>query len=85
MSDLSQPHPFLAENPAAVPIETAARQAYAWLVAALGGSAAVALLVFAVATQSGADAERIAGAGGRSSLPGLIGHLAAAHGRPGAF
>jgi hypothetical protein len=63
------------------------QQAYLWVVAALGGLATVALFVFAVATQSGADAERIAGAqeSGRSGLATLVGNLAAMHGRPGAL
>jgi hypothetical protein len=87
MNDTSPPPVFLNENPAAVPLPRALQQAYLWVVTALGGLATVALFVFAVATQSGADAERIVGGqgGDRSSLATMIGNLAATHGRPGAL
>ncbi|MGU3359215.1 hypothetical protein ACLBWX_02660 [Methylobacterium sp. M6A4_1b] len=85
MNDTSPPPLFLNENPVAVPLPRVMQQAYLWVVAAIGGLATVALFVFAVATQSGADAERIAGAqeSGRSNLATLVGNLAALHGRPG--
>ncbi|KQP31610.1 hypothetical protein ASF49_09155 [Methylobacterium sp. Leaf104] len=87
MNDTSPPPLFLNENPVAVPLPRAMQQAYLWVVAAIGGLATVALFVFAVATQSGADAERIAGAqeSARSGLATLVGNLAALHGRPGAL
>ncbi|MCJ2037121.1 hypothetical protein [Methylobacterium sp. J-068] len=86
MNDTSPPPLFMNENPVAVPLPRAVQQAYLWVVTGLGGVATIALFVFAVATQSGADAERIAGAQNdeRSSLAVLIGGLAATHGRPGA-
>ncbi|MFD1300539.1 hypothetical protein [Methylobacterium marchantiae] len=73
------------ETPVSVPVSRAVQQAYLWLVATLGGVATVALLVFAVATQSSADAERISGEKGRSSVHSLVGALAVTHGRPGSF
>lgn len=85
MSDSSPPPLFLNENPVAVPVPKLVQQAYVWLIAGLAGMATIALLVFAVATQSGGDAERIAGAEGRSGLATLIGAMAASHGRPGAL
>lgn len=54
----------LEENPASVPIPRVVERAYLWLVAALGGTSLAAILVFAVATSSGAEAERIAGSNG---------------------
>lgn len=74
---------FLDEHPVAVPLPRAMQQAYLWVVAGVGGLATVALFVFAVATQSGADAERIAGSGTGPAT--LIGHFGALHGRPGAL
>ena len=87
MNDTSPPPLFLNENLVAVPLPRMMQQVYLWVVAGLGGLATVALFVFAVATQSGADAERIAGAqdNGRSGLAALVGNLAAMHGRPGAL
>ena len=87
MNDTSPPPLFLNENPVAVPLPRVMQQAYLWAMAGLGGIATGALFVFAVATQSGADAERIASAGesGQSGLATLVGNLAATHGRPGAF
>ncbi|MBY0258086.1 hypothetical protein [Methylobacterium sp.] len=87
MNDTSPPPLFINENPVAVPLPRAMQQAYLWVVAGLGGLATVALFVFAVATQSGADAERIASGqtGERTGLATLIGHLGATHGRPGAL
>ncbi|MCJ2131952.1 hypothetical protein [Methylobacterium sp. E-045] len=83
MSDSSQPPVFLSETPHAVPVPRVVQQAYLWVVSALGGLATIALLVFAVATQSNADADRIAGAKGGSSIDALVGALAVTHGRPG--
>ena len=87
MNDTSPPPLFLNESPVAVPLPRVMQQAYLWIVAGLSGLATIALFVFAVATQSGADAERIAGAqgSGRSNLATLVGSLAAMHGRPGAL
>lgn len=75
------------ENPTAVPLPRAMQQAYLWVITGLGGAATVALFVFAVATQSNADAERIVDAQsvGRSGLATLVGNFAAIHGRPGAL
>jgi hypothetical protein len=87
MNDTSPPPLLLNENSVAVPLPRVMQQAYLWVVAGIGGVATVALFVFAVATQSGADAERIAGAqeSRGSSLATLVGNLAATHGRPGAL
>lgn len=82
MNDTSPPPLFMNENPVAVPLPRAVQQAYLWVITGLGGLATVALFVFAVATQSSADAERIAGARA-SGVSSLVGHLAATHGRPG--
>jgi hypothetical protein len=75
---------YLNENPAVVPIPKVVQQAYLW---AFGGLATLAVLVFAVATQSGADAERIAGmrTGGDSAPAALVKAFAVVHGRPGTF
>ncbi|KQP54230.1 hypothetical protein ASF41_10965 [Methylobacterium sp. Leaf111] len=87
MNDTSPPPLFLNESPVAVPLPRVMQQAYLWIVAGLSGLATIVLFVFAVATQSGADAERIAGAqeSGRSNLATLVSSLAAMHGRPGAL
>ena len=75
---------FLNENPAAVPIPRVVQQVYLW---GFGGLATLALLVFAVATQSGSDAERIAGMrnGGDAAPAALVKAFAVIHGRPGTF
>lgn len=83
MNDTGPPPLFLNENPAAVPLPKAVQQAYLWVVTLLGGAAAIALFVFAVATQSDADAQRISAGG--STLQVLTGALAVMHGRPGAL
>lgn len=83
MNDTGQPPLFLDENPAAVPLPKAVQQAYLWVVALIGGTAAMGLFVFAVATQSDADAKRISNGG--STLSVLTGSLAVMHGRPGAL
>ncbi|WP_155911999.1 hypothetical protein [Methylobacterium sp. 77] len=85
MSD-SSPNPlFLDENPAAVPFPRILQQTYIWVLSMLCGIVTVALLVFAVATQSSGDAERIADMKGRSSMSSLVGALAVTYGRPGRF
>jgi hypothetical protein len=75
---------FLNENPVAVPIPKVVQQAYVW---AFGGLATLVILVFAVATQSNADAARITGLrdGATSASTTLVNAFAVAHGRPGAF
>ena len=55
---------YLGENPGSVPIPRVVERAYLWLLAALGGTSLAALLIFAVATSSSAEAERIAGSDG---------------------
>lgn len=84
MNDLSPTPLFLNENPVAVPMPKALERATLWLFASLGGVAATAILVFAVATQSGADAERIAGVQ-TGGVNAFVSSLAATHGRPGAL
>lgn len=82
MSDLS-PNPFFSIETESSPIAPqVAEQAYLGMLAGVGAVAAAALLVFAVATQSGADAERIASAE-PGSVTTLVGAFAASHGRPG--
>ena len=54
-------------------------RSYLWAIAALGGLATGALMVFAVATQSSADAERVAGGGSYSET--LVSALAVAQAR----
>lgn len=87
MNDTSPPPLFLTENSVAVPLPRAVQQVFLRVVASIGGLATLSLFVFAVATQSGADAERIASAqnGDRSGLSALVGSLAATHGRPGSI
>lgn len=83
MNDTGPRPLFLDENPAAVPLPKAVQQAYLGLLTLIGGAAAIALFVFAVATQSDADARRISDGG--STLTVLTGALAVMHGRPGAL
>ncbi|KQT93105.1 hypothetical protein ASG60_06790 [Methylobacterium sp. Leaf469] len=75
---------YLDENSAVTPIPKVVQQASLWT---FGGLATLALFVFAVATQSGADAERIAEmrTGGDSAPSALVKAFAVAHGRPGTF
>lgn len=63
MNDHSPSPLYLGESPAAVPIPRAVVRAYLYLVAGLGGATTAGLLVFAVATDSSASAERIARSG----------------------
>ncbi|MGU3540942.1 hypothetical protein [Methylobacterium sp. A54F] len=79
MNDPGSSPLYIAERAAAVPVPRAVEKAYLWAVAALGGAAAGALLIFAVATQSSTDAERIVSAG--SPLDALVGAFAASQGR----
>ncbi len=82
MSDLS-PNPFFSiETPSSPIVPQVAEQAYFGLLASVGAIVAAALLVFAVATQSDADAERIVSAE-PGSVATLVGAFAASHGRPG--
>ncbi|NEU11528.1 hypothetical protein G3T14_05225 [Methylobacterium sp. BTF04] len=85
MNDSGPTPLFLNENPVAVPIPRAVQQAYFWGVAGLGAVAAIAVFVFAVATQSGTDAERIVGVRADTTLSALTSAMAATHGRPGAL
>lgn len=83
MNDPSPTPLYIGENPATVPVHRAVEKAYLWVLAALGGTAAASLIVFAVATQCGSDAERIANAdaSGTGYLGSLVTALAAGHGR----
>ncbi len=83
MNDTGPPPLFLNENPAAVPLPKAVQQVYLGVVSLIGGVAALALFVFAVATQSDADARRISNGG--STLTVLTEAMAVMHGRPGAL
>ena len=82
MNDPSPTSHFLVENPTSSGIPRAAEQAYLGLLAGLSGLATAALLIFAVATQSSADAERIASSNG-AGVSALVASFAATHGRPG--
>jgi hypothetical protein len=62
-----------------LPLPRLVERGYLWAVAALGGLATGALMIFAVATQSSADAERIAG--GSSYAETLVSALAVAQAR----
>ena len=68
---------LIAETPIAAP--RLFERVGLWTLATLGGLATGALMIFAVATQSSADAERIGG--GASYAETLVGALAAAQGR----
>ncbi|MDR7037466.1 MULTISPECIES: hypothetical protein [Methylobacterium] len=81
MNDPSPTPLYIGENSGTVPIHRAVEKAYLWVLAALGGTAAAGLVVFAVATQCGSDAERIANATGSGYLETLVTALAANHGR----
>lgn len=70
----------LDENLVAVPTSRLAERVRPWLTAALGGTTFAAILVFAVATRSGAEAERLAGAGG-SYAATLVSAMAVSHAR----
>ncbi|MBX9932902.1 MAG: hypothetical protein K2Y56_15400 [Methylobacterium sp.] len=83
MNDPSQP-PLFLDDAISVPLARSFQKVSLWLVGGVGAATAGMLLVFAVATQSGADAERIAGSQG-DGLKGLISAIAATHGRPGAL
>lgn len=84
MNDPSQPHLFLNDAPLAIPLPGFAEQLTAWLVGVAATGIAILVVVFAVATQSGADAERIAGSRD-SGVSALVSAIAASHGRPGAI
>ncbi|WP_336487190.1 hypothetical protein [Methylobacterium nigriterrae] len=83
MNDPSPTPLYIGESPVAVPIPRAFVKAYLWVLAGFGGAATAALLVFAVATQSSSEAERIAGArsSGSSYIGTLVSAFAAQHGR----
>lgn len=75
--------PFFLADPAAVaPIPRSIQQAYLWAIGGIGTVAAAAVLIVAVATQSGADSERIAGSS-PDGVKGLLSAIVATHGRPG--
>lgn len=75
------PNSALVGNGPAGPIPRAFERAYLWTVAAIGGLGTALLIVMAVATQSGTEAERIAGSGGGSYLEALVSALAVSQGR----
>lgn len=82
---MNEPSPtsvFLVDNSTTAHIPRAAEKAYLGLLAGIGGLLTAGLLIVAVATQSSADAERIATADGRS-VGTLVAAFAASHGRPG--
>ncbi|KAB1070385.1 hypothetical protein [Methylobacterium planeticum] len=83
MNDPSPTPLYVGESPVAVPIPRAVERAYLWCVAGLGGVATAALLIVAVATQSNAEAERIAAgqANGAGYLETLVSALATGQGR----
>ena len=83
MNDPSPTPLYVGESPVAVPIPRAFERAYLWLVAGLGGVATAGLLIVAVATQSNADAERIAAsqASGSRYLDTLVSAMATGQGR----
>lgn len=83
MNDPSQPQLFL-DDTISVPLPRSFQKFSLWLVGALGVATTGILLIFAVATQSGADAERIAGSQGEG-VRSLVSAIAATHGRPGAL
>ncbi|AWN44168.1 hypothetical protein U8607_11835 [Methylobacterium durans] len=83
MNDPSPTPLYIGENPVTVPVHRAVEKAYLWALAAIGGTAAAGLVVFAVATQCGSDAERMANAdaAGSGYLGTLVTALAVNHGR----
>ena len=83
MNDPSPTTHFLVDNSASSGIPRAAEQAYLGLLAGFGGLVTAAILIFAVATQSSADAERIARADG-TGVSTFVASFVASHGRPGA-
>ncbi len=81
MNDPSPSPLYIPEHPAAVRLPRALERACLWTFGALGGIATFGLLVFAVATQSSTDAERIAGTSDYAT--GLVAALATAQARGG--
>ncbi len=81
MNDPSPSPLFIPEHPAAVRLPRTLERAGLWTLGCIGSLATLSLLVFAVATQSSADAERIAGTGSYGA--GLVSALAIAQARGG--
>ncbi|WP_375465458.1 hypothetical protein [uncultured Methylobacterium sp.] len=80
MTDATSSQLYLGENPGTVPLPRVVERAGLWLLATLGGTSLAAILVFAVATQSSAEAERLAGKGSGYTAT-LVSALAVAHAR----
>lgn len=81
MNDPSPSPLYISEHPAAVRLPRTLERACLWTIGTIGGLATCGLLVFAVATQSSADAERIAGTSDYAT--GLVAALATAQARGG--
>ena len=83
MNDPSPTHMFF-DDTSSVPVPHSIQRAYLWLLSTLGIAAAALVVMFAVATQSNADSERIARSDG-SGVKAVISAIVATHGRPGAL
>ncbi len=81
MNDPSPTSLCIPDPAAAVRLPRALERAGLWTIGAVSGVATFALLVFAVATQSSTDAERIAGTGDYAA--GLVAALATTQARGG--
>ena len=84
MNDPSPTQLFFEETSGTVPVPHSLQQAYFWVLGVIGTTATALVLVFAVATQSGADSERISRSDGEGAKA-LLSAIVAMHGRPGAL
>ncbi|KQP60995.1 MULTISPECIES: hypothetical protein [unclassified Methylobacterium] len=82
MNDTRPTDMFLDQPP--VPLPRSLQQAYLWVLGTVSMAGTVLVLVFAVATQSNADSERIATTQ-EGGVKGLLSAIVATHGRPGAI
>lgn len=81
MNDPSPTQMFFDET-AAIPVHQSFQQAYFWLLGVIGIAAMVLVLMFAVATQSASDSERIARSD-QGGVKAILSAIVATHGRPG--
>lgn len=81
MNDPTPSPLYIGESPAAVPVPRVVERAYLWAVGGVGGLATALLLMFAVANQSGMEADRIAASAGDGYMGSLLSAMASGHSR----